>query len=430
MSEKTKKILLVILFILVVIGMAWLLYSVFFKKPVVLVAPDIVEELPEQVRLPVTQDDWEAMTVEQRVTNGLPKFEWLDKEISKIPAIPVTRKVAPKIDEIAKGGKTWVSPVSIDKVKWPTLAKDGLNSIYYNPETGQFFEVDIYGNKTLMTDQVFYNVDNVNWAPTKERAIIEYPDGFKVMYDFKKKKQYTLPKNWEDFSWDIGADKIAFKSISKYAENTWLAIARPDGSKAKPIEHMGENADKVTVSWSPNNQVVAFSSTGDPRGMWEQEMLLIGQHGENFKSLVIDGRRFEPKWAPNGSKIVYSVYSSEFDYKPRLYVVDAQGDDIGRNKISTGLETWAHKCTFNSNGAELYCAVPKTLPDGAGMIEELGEGSRDNFYKINVSTGEVSFLAEGAMGGYDVKDIYVSNDDKYLYFVDENSSRLRYIKLK
>ncbi len=113
MSEKTKKILLVILFILVVIGMAWLLYSVFFKKPVVLVAPDIVEELPEQVRLPVTQDDWEAMTVEKRVTQGFPKFEWLEKKVSKNSTLPVTREVAPKIEEITKGGKKRGSPVLI-----------------------------------------------------------------------------------------------------------------------------------------------------------------------------------------------------------------------------------------------------------------------------------------------------------------------------
>jgi len=239
-----------------------------------------------------------------------------------------------------------------------------------------------------------------------------------------------LPRNWQDFSWNGTGGQIIFKSISDYAENNWLAIANPDGSQSKPIEHLGDNADKVTVSWSPNNQVVAFSSTGQPRGVWEQEILLIGQHQENFRSLIIDGRGFEPKWTPQGDKLVYSVYSAEFSYQPRLYLVDAQGDEIGRNKKNLGLATWAHKCTFNQNGTTLYCAVPKELPEGAGLVLELAEDARDDFYQIDVATGNISFLAEGAMGGYNVQEMYLSDDETYLYFVDKSTQKLRYLKLK
>ena len=424
-----KKILIIILFVVIIIGLAWLLYLVFFKKPPV--PPVVILPVEEVIppRLPITQEAWERMTVQERIQRGLPPTQWIEEvEAPEVVRPPV--RIIPQIDDIASGGITWVTPISDKAVKGATLANDGQNNIYYEQESGLFYQVDNLGNKKLLTDQVFYNVQSINWAPTKDRAIIEYPDGFKVMYDFNKKKQYTLPRNWEEFSWDSAGGRFVFKSMSRYPENTWLASARPDGSQARPIEHMGDNADKVVVSWSPNNQVIAFSATGRPRGTWEQEILLIGQHDENFRSLVVDGRGFEPKWSPQGDKIVYSVYSSEFDYQPRLYVVDAQGDTIGNNKIYLNLATWAHKCTFNYSGSSLYCAVPRNLPEGAGLIPELAEDIRDDFYQIDLETGNISFLAEGAMGGYNVEDIYLSKDESYLYFTDTNTERLRSIRLK
>lgn len=430
MNAKTKKILIIIGFIILVLLLAFLLYLVFFKSPEVVIEPEgpTTEVLP---RLPVSREDWERMTVSERIQQDLPLVEWPDEDLLPTEKFSTESEViVAQIDEVAQGRKTWVSPVLIDPVKAATLSANGSSSIYYDPKTGYFYETDYLGNKTLMSDQIFYNVQSINWAPSKDRAIIEYPDGFKVMYDFNKGKQYTLPNNWEDFSWDPAGDRIAFKATSKYPENNWLSVSLADGSQAKPIEHLGENADKVTMSWSPNNQVVAFSATGSPRGAWEQEMLLIGQNNENFMSLIIDGRDFEPQWSPQGNKLVYSVYSAEFDYQPRLYIVDGQVNNPGANKKVLNLTTWAHKCVFNNEGSFLYCAVPRELPEGAGLVKELAEGTRDDFYKINTETGSVSFLAEGAMGGYNVQSIYVTETEDYLYFTDVDSQRLRYIQLK
>ncbi len=430
MSEKTKKILIIVLFILIILILVFLIYYVFFKKPIVEEIEPVVitPEAEIQVKLPVTKNSWEKMTIRERLDQGLPTLEWPSDAPEEITE-PI-KVVIPEIDEIAQGGKTWITPVSSDPVKGATISADGKNSIYYDINSGHFYQTDNLGNKQLLTDQVFYNIENINWSPNKDKAIIEYPDGFKVVYDFNKKEQYTLPKNWQDFFWNKAGTQIVFKSTSQYPENNWLAVANPDASQSKPIEHLGENADKVTISWSPNNQVIAFSATGDPRGTWEQEILLIGQNQENFRSLIIDGRGFEPKWNPKGDQIVYSVYSSETGYQPRLYLVKAQGDEIGNKKIDLGLATWAHKCVFSQQNDFLYCAVPQELPEGAGLVLELAEDSRDDFYKINSLTGEISFLAEGAVGGYNVEDIYLSGEEDYLYFTDKNANKLRYIRLK
>ena len=429
MSEKKKKIILIILFLAVAVFFAWLIYIIFFKpKPPVAppeIKPPVVEEIP---RLPVTREAWERMTVEQRAKLGLPTEQWAEEV--EVPVVPPPVVKVPEIDEIAAGGRTWINPVSDVKTRAATLSSDGRSSVYYDETDGHFYKIDENGEKELMTDQVFYNVEKINWSPTKDKAVLEYPDGFKTVYDFVMKKQYVLPRNWEDFSFNPSGTQIAFKSTSKYPENNWLATANYDGTGAKPIEHMGENADKGMVSSSPNYQTIAFSQTGEPRGTWVQSILLIGFHGENFRPIVVDGRGFEPAWAPKGDKITYSVYSMDNDYKPRLYLVNAQGDEIGSGKIDTGLNTWAHKCSFNKTSDTLYCAVPEDLPEGAGMMPELATGTKDKFYKIDVATGETFLLAEGAMGGYDVEILYPSDDEDLLYFIDKETGILRYIKLK
>lgn len=421
-----KKILIIIVFILAVIGLGLLLYLTFFKPaPKPPVKPPAVEIPP---RLPVTREAWERMTIEERERLGLPLYEWPEK----VPPVPPVEVVppAPEISEIAQGGSTWVNPVSLETSEGVELAGNGINLLYYNRETGKFYEITPAGEKRLLTDQVFNNVQKIIWAPTKDKAILEFPDGYKIVYDFERKKQVTLPFNWYDFSFNPSGTQFAFKTASRYPENRWLSIANADGTGAKAIEHMGENQDKVIVSWSPNRQIIAFSRTGEPRGAWEHSILPVGRYGEKFPPIVVDGLGFEHIWSPNGEKIAYSVYVSETNYNPTLYVIGAYGDEIGRGKINTGLQTYSYKCTFNQAADTLYCAVPRNLPYGSGLVPELAEGVIDDFYKVDLRTGRASLLAEPAFGAYQVEKVFLSRDESLLYFVDKDTKMIRYIRLK
>lgn len=422
-----KKTLIVIGFILVTIGLALALYLTFFKPK-----PPVIEKPPEEVvvpRLPVSREDWERMTIEERERLGLPAMEWPEGVAEIIPEEPVPEE-APLVSEIALGGLTWTYPISLEATQNAELARDGQSAVYYQKESGRFYEIAPDGTKKLLTDQVFFNVEKVIWSPVKDKAILEYPDGFKTVYDFQKKKVVSLPKEWYDFSFNPSGREIVFKTDSKYPEDRWLAMAQADGTNAKVIEHMGENQDKVIVDWSPNYQVIAFARTGEPRGAFEQEILLIGRYGEDFRPLVVDGQGFESRWSPLGDKIVYSVYSDKTNYNPMLYVVEAQGDRIGYGKKNLGLATWAHKCTFNQNGETLYCAVPRDLPQGSSLVPELAENVKDDFYQVDLRTGRASFLAEGAFGAYRVEKMFLSADEKLLYFVDQDTGRLHYLRLK
>ena len=301
--------------------------------------------------------------------------------------------------------------------KWPT---------YLNQNDGKFYRINNNGETSLISNKTFFNVQNVNWAPNKEKAILEYPDGANILYNFKTQKQVTLPKHWESFDFSPQSNQIVAKSMGINAENKWLITANEDGSKAQAIEHLGNEGDRVYSSWSPNNLSIAlFTESLDFN---RQKLYFVGQNHENFKATTIEGRGIDFKWTPSGERLLYSVYNNNIDLKPELWIVNAKGDGIGSNRQRLNLQTWAKKCVVPSQDS-IYCAVPKSLPEGAGVFSELAQESTDNLYKINLTNGSRQLIAVPD-GEYNISNIIISDNEKYLYFTDNQTSNIHKLQLK
>ncbi len=369
MSSAVKKILLIIAFLAVVGLIGYGLYYIFIStKKIGQPQPPTGTNLPPG-QLPISGN---APPTATGTTQG-PGGELL----------PISGIIEP-------ASPSFYKPVSVKQVITETVTYPSLNSggdfRYYNANDGKFYKVLPGGGTKALSDQVFYNAQKVTWAQNKNEAVIEYPDSSKIVYNFDTNKQVTLPKHWQDFSFSADGSQIAAKSIGLDSSNRWLVTVGSDGSGAKLIEPMGDNADKVTVNWSPSQQVVAFSQTGNPQSGEGREVLFIGLNGENFKSTIVEGSGFQPQWSTTGKKLLYSVYSSRSDFKPELWLVDSYGDSIGNNRKLLKLNTWADKCTF-SNDNTAFCAVPKDLPTGAGMSRDIAAYNYDNLYKIDLTTG-------------------------------------------
>ncbi len=294
---------------------------------------------------------------------------------------------------------------------------------FFNSADSRFYTVDGQGKLISLSDKRFVGVSNVVWSPVQHKAILEYPDGSKIRYDFDTEEQITLPKHWEGFNFSPSGDKIVAKSIGLDPENRWLVVANDDGSQAKTLEPLGENGDDVIASWSPNNQTVAMYVDGIDFN--RKEVFFIGQNGENFKSMETEGRGFEPLWAPKGDQLLYSVYSADNDYKPTLWVAGAQGDTIGADRRPLNLNTWADKCSFSQSA--LYCAVPSNLERGAGMLSSSSVTTGDLLYRINPANGVKELI--GTDASYSMRNLSVTPDGNYLYFTDANNV-LRKIKIR
>lgn len=330
------------------------------------------------------------------------------------------------VSPVAAGGLTVVKPVAAAPTVGAAVSPSGDLS-YYNRNDGKFYRVAADGKVAALSNKTFFNVDKATFDPRGNKAILEYPDGANILFDFATNTQVTLPKHWEDFNFSSQGDQIAAKSIGLDPNARFLIVAKPDGSSAKAIQELGNNADKVTVAWSPNNQVVGFAETGEQLGVDRQEIFFLGQNQENFKSMVVEGMDFRPQWAPRGEKLLYSVAGSGSDYKPALWLVDADGDNIGKNRRSLNVNTWADKCTFKDDSI-LICAIPEELPEGAGLQPAVADETPDSIYQIDITTGLQTRLAVPE-GSHTVETLMVSPDGSALYFTDKGTGIINQIAL-
>ncbi len=403
MNPRLKQALLIGGFILIVLAMAFGLYWFFFRG-----APPTIPEptVPgPSGQLPTPGGAVPPTGQPTTTIPGLPDVAGQPREFALPEGIPQVERT----QVLVPGTVTQLS-----------MSREGARA--YNPADGRFYRVTPQGEATPLSGQVFFNVDTVDWANNSDKAIINYPDGSNIFYDFSTNEQVTLPAHWEDFSFSPNDDKIAAKSIGNNESNRFLVVSNPDGTEAKSVEHLGNNQDKVHVNWSPNNQIIAHSFTGEPLGFDRQSVLMIGQNQENFKALVVEGRGLIPNWSPDGSELLYSVYSSGDGYRPSLWISGAVGDQINANRRNLQIATFADKCAWQ-NTATVICGVPTSLGEGAALQRELFDTVPDEIFKINLQTGDVINLGAPAGGG-SVGAITVTEDGSAAIFTEASTGRL------
>lgn len=409
--KEYKKIFIIIGFIIIVYSLGYLLYALFFKpSPAPLAA----------LRPPATSTQG-GLPAARPGTGRTAPAEPAAENLTGAAEKPLSQSGA-----IATGGLTQTAELNQTPSLAATLSADRSALQYYNKQDGKFYRLTKDGEASPLAEAVFHEVKKITWSPDKNKAVLEYPDQAKIIYDFKNKKQISLPKHWQDFSFSPDGSKIVLKSLASDPANRWLAVIDADGTAAQRVAAIGDKNETVYPAWSPNNQTVAMYTEGVSYD--QQRVFFVGLNDENFKALTIDGRGFEPKWAPQGDRLLYSVYSSASDLKPELWLANAQGENIGSGRLKLDVQTWADKCVFSS-AAEIYCAVPESLEQGAGLFPDLAEKTKDNLYKIDARTGLKKLLAVPD-GDFIMSDLIVSADGSALYFTDAKTERINRIKLK
>ncbi len=416
MNERTKKILLILAFVLVVAGFFFAIWYFFFKPG-----------------LPVPTTNQSG-----KITNGLPNAQngnanrVANQNINALPT--VNGSTTSTASTIARGGSTVVTTVTTDQAVGATVNGTNGNLQYYDKQTGQFFSVSPDGGtQTLLTTDTYPSAQSVTWAPSGNQAILAFPDNSKILYDFTTKKQTTMPSELTDFSFSPQSDQIASKFLdASNSENQWLVVSKPDGTQSQTAEHLGANAGDVVVNWSPNNQIIATypkSINGD-----QQEILFLGANSENFQSVDVNGRGFTPNWSPDGTKLLYSIYSPLTNDNPHLYMMSGSPDSLGNNMVDVGLDTSADKCAYAPSGVSIYCAVPYYYNPGSGPQPSLSAGVPDNIYKVDLRSGAVTMIARpvDAQGNqrFSATNLQVSTNESVLYFTDATTGTVQQVRLK
>ncbi|TSC76117.1 MAG: hypothetical protein G01um101431_979 [Parcubacteria group bacterium Gr01-1014_31] len=344
---------------------------------------------------------------------------------SPSPSASPVRQPSPAAS-VASGGTTVTQRVVDVDAQQLTLDRDGVSVLYYNPTDGRFYRLTSRGTVETLDDRVFHNVERITWSDDRQRAVLEYPDGANIVYDFSTDRQTTLPKHWEAFDFAPDGEQLIAKSIGLDTENRWLVVTDASGSRTRPIVALGENADTVIPSWSPNGQMVAMQV--ETSGEQRQEVFFIGQNDERFPSAQVPGWGFEAEWTPSGNQLLYSVYSSRSGNRPELWLSDATPSSVGTNRLSVGLQTWAHKCTFSSPSVA-YCAVPSELPSGAGLFPNEMDAGVDSVYRVDLASGATSLVGTPDQP-HTMGNLLVSSDGRSLYYTAKQDGSVYRLQLK
>jgi len=403
-----KKVLLVVGFVILVLGIGYALYWVFFKPSSTVTPPANFNagELPG-----IGQGNVTVVNENINADNN---------------TLPWQNYIKDKVSDVASGGLTKVDKIVDSDIKGLTASQNGLQ--YYNVNDQKFYRINENGVPEQLSDKLFYKVDNVTWANNGDKAILEYPDGSNILYDFKTGRQVTLPKEMEEFSFDASNSKIAAKWIGNNDDDNWLVFSNDDGSSMSLIEPLGDQSYNTFVDFSPDNQIAIINRKYVDAQ--RQEIYPIGLHGETLRSFVVNGAGFDYNWSPEGDSMVYSVYNEDTNYNPNLWITNGKTSELGDVKVSLNVSTWPDKCTFAGEDG-MYCAVPQGLPRGAGLYPEIAERYPDNFYYINLNSGVKTLIASpvGENGSYSASNLFISPDGTMLYFTDTNGN-LQSIRLK
>ena len=418
--NRYRKVILIVLFLGVSFLIGFFIYKLFFQASTPTITP-IGNPTGTNGQLPTSGTGGQQIV--SSTATGLPT-NGSTPTTQTSPVAPLGSTAT--LSTTAQGGLTQTTALSTSPSLGMTLNSDGQDVQYYNKTDGKFYRLDANGNAVPLTDKVFHDVQKIDWAPNGQKAVLEYPDGSKIVYDFQANKQYSLPNHWQDLSFSSDSQKLVLKSLGLDSENHWLAVANADGSQAQALENIGNNDQSVYPLWSPTNQIAAMYTQGVDFN--RQEVFFVGLNGENFKSTIIEGRGFQPQWSPTGDQLLYSVYNTATNLNPDLWIVDAAGDNIGTGRQDLNVQTWASKCTF-TDSQSLYCAVPDNLEAGSGMLPDLALKTQDSLYKINVQTGTKQLIAVPD-GKYNISNLTISKDQKYMYFTDATTKQIYKINLK
>jgi hypothetical protein len=395
-----------------VLVIAYALYAVFFKR-----AP-----LPSEIAEP-----------EKKPSAALPLAE--DKALVSPEIKPEERfPIAPALEPtpVAAGRITEIKELFPSNAQNARLRADGQGIDFYNNTDNTFYKIALDGSLKQLSTKTFPAVQNVTWAQEKDRAIMEFPDGSNIFFDFDAQKQVTLPKHWEQFSFNPTGEKIATKSISADESKRVLIITRADGSEAKAVASIEQAADQVIPTWSPNNNIIAIAQTGAPvagGGGDRQNIYLVNElKTGSYPQLTVDGWGFEHQWSTTGNLMAYSVYNSKSNFKPHLWVVTTSIGKEGARKIDTGLETWSYKCSY-ANDTTLYCAVPQYLEEGFGIKPQLANTIPDDIYKIDLNTN-IKTLIGTPQGDFSIEKLMVNKDESKIFFVSRDINGLHEMRLK
>lgn len=301
-----------------------------------------------------------------------------------------------------------------------TVGADEKKLFFYKKNGGDFISLDFNGfNKETLSEITIVGITKVIWSPQKDRAAVFYidQDTLKGFIHIGTSSVAVLPKNLKSFSWSPIGNSLTY--LISEDDEAQLITANSSARNQRIIFRTPLTDAQITWA-SPNT--IAFNTL--PSAVAPGYIFTFSPKTGVFKKIIGPLRGLMSLWSPSGSKVLISHISNGL--KPKLELRDANGKSIFEINIST----IAKKCIWTSENI-IYCAVPSELGNRTVWPDDYLSGeinTSDKLIRIDLENKEYEIVFESR--GFDMSELNVSKDDKYLFFVNRKDGSVWRLKLK
>jgi hypothetical protein len=218
-----------------------------------------------------------------------------------------------------------------------------------------------------------------------------------------------------------GDGRLWYRQIAPDNQTSYIKFGTPSLGLTDNREVTAAIGSVVLVG-VPGNSDVAYYLT--PSSRRASAVYRLDSRGGK-KVIVGSGPATTAAWSPNGDHLVFTRLGKG----DRINLWLATGD--GQNARELERSTFIDKIGWNPDGSKLYLAVPKLLPTARSYLEEGGK-TEDKLYEIDLVGGDSRLLTDFSDFDekIDVRDIFLSETGKLLYFRNSYNSSLYAVNLE
>ncbi|MCX6729923.1 MAG: hypothetical protein NT058_00255, partial [Candidatus Portnoybacteria bacterium] len=321
-----------------------------------------------------------------------------------------------------------IKAISTEAVLSPTTNNDKTKIVYFIRSNGNIIESDFTGSiATVISEVNLENLVKAFWAPNKNKIITVFQDNMenvsKYLYNLSDKKSSPLSKYLSYISWSTDSNKIVYQFQNDATGANDVSTANPDGSKFSLI--LSTRMKNLIVEWPSVNIFLRER----PSGLAQSTLYSLSPTSRSLNKIISNIYGFSVKWSQKGDKLLYSETGSKGD-NIRISTADSNGGNKKAIEVSTLIE----KCVWSQDIRYIFCAIPKNIKEAKVLPDDFYKGTfvgDDEFYKINIETGEKVNVLEGENLNmvYDASELFLSPQEDYLFFVNKGDGLLYSIKL-
>src|SRR3989338_4768467 len=310
----------------------------------------------------------------------------------------------------------------------PTLSKDGAKILYYAKAGGNLEAVGLDGkNEEKISNITILGLLEALWQnPDKGAAILTYIEsgsGKRFISSTATSGVIFLPANVIAANWSYDGKEIAYFINQKESFNLTIA----DEKAQKPTVVYSTPIPDFNIFWTSKNKILLASR---PSGAAPGILFYFDRTKKTFNKIFTESYGLTILPSPDAQNMLFAGTNSS-GKNLKLYFSKIDGSDS--QEIET--QTLPEKCVFKKDGSSIFCAVPKNitlfgiLPDdwymGTGFFQ-------DRFVQIdtaNSQSGNISIKEVYTEKNFDAFNLFLSQDNQFLFFHDKNDETLWRLKL-